>query len=124
MSGVFSSASEKKLRQKLRKSMPKAEIILWSRLRRKQLRGTRFRRQHSVGPYVIDFYCPALKLAIEVDGESHTETKKPYDDMRQHHIERYGIRFLRYTNSDVYENLDGVLNNIWATIKEMQQELD
>jgi very-short-patch-repair endonuclease len=71
-----------------------------------------------VGPYVIDFYCPALKLAIEIDGESHTGAAQAYDRERQRYIERYGIRFLRYSNTDVYGNLDGVLGDIYKAIRD------
>jgi very-short-patch-repair endonuclease len=101
--------------------MPKAEIILWSRLRRKQLLGERFRRQYSVDSYVLDFCCPELKLAIEVDGESHTPARRAYDEERQAFIEAYGVTFLRFTNADVYENLDGVLMTVHHTIESLTQ---
>jgi len=106
----------------LRKNMPSAEIILWSRLRCKQILGHKFRRQFSVGPYVIDFYCPALKLAIEVDGESHTRSRQEYDTNRQQDIESYGVRFLRFTNADVYEDLDGVLAKVHETIEVLTED--
>jgi len=101
--------------------MPKAEIILWSKLRRKQLLGERFRRQYGIDSYVIDFYCPELKLAIEVDGESHTSARQTYDEERQAFIEAYGVTFLRFTNADVYENLDGVLMRVLQTIENLTQ---
>lgn len=101
--------------------MPGAEIILWSNLRRKQLLDQRFRRQYGIGPYVIDFYCPKLKLAIEVDGDSHTDDVIPYDDDRQEFIESYGVTFLRFTNEDIYENLDGVLTTIFESIQSLQR---
>ena len=93
--------------------MPKAEIILWSKLKGKQLYGYKFRRQYSVNQFIIDFYCPKLRLAIELDGNSHVgELAKQYDDFRQEQIEKYNIRFLRFKNNDLYENLDGVLRRI------------
>ena len=101
--------------------MPGAEIILWSNLRRKQLLDQRFRRQYGIGPYVIDFYCPKLELAIEVDGDTHTDDAIAYDDNRQDFIESYGVRFLRFTNADVYENIDGVLTTIFETIQSLQR---
>lgn len=106
----------------LRKNMPGAEITLWSRLRRRQVLGQKFRRQFSVDQYVIDFYCPALKLAIEVDGESHTRSRLEYDIDRQRQIESYGIRFLRFTNADIVENLDAVLTKIYETIENLDQQ--
>ena len=90
--------------------MPQAEVILWLRLKNKRLKDYRFRRQYSVGKYVIDFYCPKLKLAIEIDGESHfTEKAEIRDKLRQYIIESYGIEFMRFTNREIYENIDGVL---------------
>ena len=71
MANIFNRTSEKGKRKQLRKTMPEAEVILWSRLKNKQLAETKFRRQYSVGKYVVDFYCAEKKLAIELDGESH-----------------------------------------------------
>ena len=101
--------------------MPEAEIILWSKLKGKQIYGYKFRRQYSVGSYVIDFYCPKLKLAIEVDGMSHFQPgSEERDNERQKYIENYGIYFLRYINTDIYENLEGVIEQIGETIQEME----
>jgi very-short-patch-repair endonuclease len=83
--------------------------------------GYKFRRQHSVDRFVIDFYCPELKLAIEVDGDTHfTPPALVRDRDRQNHIESFGIRFIRVTNEDVYRNLDAVLDNIEAAIREIE----
>lgn len=113
MTQFFNKSQEKEKRRRLRAEMPPAEIALWSRLRRKLVCGYKFRRQYSVGPYVIDFYCPALRLAGEIDGESHfVSVGNDYDDQRQAFIESFGIRFLRFTNRDVYDNLGGVLETI------------
>ena len=113
MGHVYNKQSQTGLRKKLRNNMPKAEIILWSKLKGKQMNGFKFRRQYGVGPYVIDFYCPKLKLAIEVDGDSHfKEGAEQYDQKRQKFIESYNIHFLRFANADVYENLEGVIDII------------
>jgi very-short-patch-repair endonuclease len=97
----------------LRKSMPEAEVILWSKLRRKQMGGYKFRRQYGVGRYSIDFYCPELELAIEVDGDSHfAGGAAKRDKERENFIIQFGIRFLRFSNADIRENLDGVLLKI------------
>ncbi|GBE00167.1 hypothetical protein BMS3Abin07_02214 [bacterium BMS3Abin07] len=110
MTKVFNRTEEKGKRKKLRRNMPQAEVLLWSRLKNKRLKDYRFRRQYSVGKYVIDFYCPKLKLAIEIDGESHfTEKAEIRDKLRQYIIESYGIEFMRFTNREIYENIDGVL---------------
>ncbi len=93
--------------------MTKAEIALWSKLKGKQLNGLKFRRQCSINNYIVDFYCPELKLAIEIDGDVHYyDSRVAYDKKRQSEIEALGIRVLRYTNIDVARNLDGVLNDI------------
>jgi len=109
-------------RRALRKSLPESEVILWSKLSRKQMLGYKFRRQYSVDQYVIDFYCPELKLAIEVDGESHyMPGVEEQDKARQEYIEAYGIRFLRFTNPDVCDNLDGVCQMIFQEIETIKK---
>jgi very-short-patch-repair endonuclease len=82
------------------------------------MHGYKFRRQYGIDQYVLDFYCPHLKLAIEIDGDSHfVAGAEEYDQARQEHIEAYGIQFLRFTNSDVYENLCSVSQTIWEKIE-------
>jgi very-short-patch-repair endonuclease len=115
---IYNKSSQKEKRRYLRHHMPKAEIILWSALKNKQVLGYKFRRQYSVGSFVLDFYCPRLKLALEVDGESHfSNSAKIYDQERQKYIEEFGIKFLRFINNDIYTNLDGVIEEIIRTIK-------
>lgn len=111
----FNWKSEKEKRRKLRNNMPQPELILWYYLKNKQLKGYKFRRQVSIGKYVVDFYCPKLKLAIELDGDSHyyPEAKK-HDYKRDEWIKRFGINFIRFTNRDIIENKDAVLENILA----------
>ncbi|MCX6713008.1 MAG: endonuclease domain-containing protein [Candidatus Vogelbacteria bacterium] len=115
MSEIFNRTNEKTKRQTLRVAMPNAEIILWSRLRDRQLKGFKFRRQYGVGKYVVDFYCPSVKLAIEIDGDSHfLESRvEEYDFQRQKYIESMEIKFLRFTNLEIYEKLEDVLVTIW-----------
>lgn len=98
-------------RRHLRNNMVQAEIILWSRLKGKALLGLKFRRQHSVGNYILDFYCPLLKLGIELDGQTH-ENSFDYDNKRQVYIESLGIRILRFNNIDIYNGLELVLEEI------------
>jgi cysteine desulfurase/selenocysteine lyase len=93
----------------LRSNMTEAETLLWSKIRHDQL-GFRFRRQHKVGGYIIDFYCADLKLAIEVDGGQHNESIK--DVYRTKALNERGIRVLRFWNSDVLNNIDGVVTQI------------
>jgi very-short-patch-repair endonuclease len=113
MNEYFNQESEKDKRQRLGNTMPDAEVILWSRLKGRQLLGCKFRRQHSVGAFVMDFYSPEIRLAIELDGDSHyREGAREYDEQRTNFIERFGIRIVRILNTDVYENLDGILEMI------------
>ncbi|MFA6410701.1 MAG: endonuclease domain-containing protein [Candidatus Buchananbacteria bacterium] len=113
MKKIFNQKSNKAKRKKLRNEMTRAEQILWYYLRRHQLKGYKFRRQQGVNRYIVDFYCPKVKLAIEIDGDTHFGQKAiKYDLERQGRIEEFGIKFLRFTNLDVYENIDSVLAEI------------
>lgn len=121
MTLVYNMAGEKIKRRMLRKNMSITERILWSKLRARKLLGYKFKRQYSVGKFVLDFYCPQLKLAIEVDGDSHfINGADIYDKERQRIIEAYNITFLRFTNNDIYENLNGVIERIEMHIKSMK----
>ena len=116
MTEIFNKKEYIKKRQYLRKNMTKAEIVLWSKLKGKQLNGLKFRRQCGINNYVVDFYCPELKLAIEIDGDVHAYNSRiVYDEKRQKEIEALGIKVLRYTNNDVIQNIEGVLYDIIAT---------
>ncbi len=116
MTNIFNKKESAKKRQYLRRNMTKAEIILWSKLKGKQLNGLKFRRQYGINNYIVDFYCPELCLAIEIDGDVHCyDSRVTYDKKRQGEIEALGIRVLRYTNIDVIKSLDGVLNDIFKT---------
>ena len=100
--------------------MPEPEVILWSKLKAKQVSGFKFRRQYSVGSYIIDLYCPSKRLAIELDGEGHfVGNKFASDRERQQWIEQFDIRFLRFTNDEVRANLDGVIDRIEEALHEM-----
>ena len=122
MTRFFNRTTEKERRHKLRKNMTDAENVVWSKLRAKQMCGQKFRRQYSVGVYVLDFYCPALKLAIEIDGGTHFQAGAKISDVsRQEFIARFGIHFLRFTNRQVNKNLEGVLAHIKETVEQMER---
>ena len=100
-------------RRTLRNTQTPTERTLWLHLRREQIAGAKFRRQFSVGHYVLDFYAPALKLAIEVDGECHNRPEaQEYDTIRQKTLEGLGIHFLRFTNQQVIHEIEAVLATI------------
>ena len=101
------------LRRGLRNGATSAEAELWKYLKKSQLRGRKFRRQHSIGPYIVDFYCPSEKLAIELDGEVHTApNRQDYDAMREGYLHKQGIRVVRFENRIVFERLEMVLQGI------------
>jgi very-short-patch-repair endonuclease len=97
--------------KELRHRLTAAEQVLWSALRGRGIGGLRFRRQHPVGPFVLDFFCPAAKLVIEVDGPIH-EQQREQDQARTEHLEAYGYRVLRFTNQEVMTNLEAVVAQI------------
>ena len=115
MQKIFNSRKIKETRQTLRKSATPQEIILWSRIRRKQL-GYKFRRQYSIGRYVVDFYCPERKLIIELDGWQHKENKQ-YDFGRSEYFKELGLKIIRFWNNDVNNNLSSVILRIEEYLK-------
>ena len=106
----------------LRNNMTVAEILLWNKLKGKQLLGYDFHRQKPIDRFVIDFFCPELLLAIEIDGDSH-DGKLRKDDRRQREIEKFGVRFLRFSDQEVKQNLEGVVDTIvdWVESQVMAQ---
>ena len=118
MTRHYNKKKETGKRRKLRKSQTYAERIMWIHLRNRQTLGYKFRRQYSVDQYVLDFYCPELKLAIELDGEVHDlEDQKEYDIVRQKYIEEFGISFLRFTNEEFLGNPNKTFHIIEKQIK-------
>ncbi len=97
--------------------MTKAEKILWSKLRNSKLNNLKFRRQYSVYDYVIDFYCPQYKLAIEIIGDVHGYSNRVKSDLaRRGKIELLGIKILVYTNQQIIEETEGVLENVLSNL--------
>jgi len=118
----FNRESETDNRRQLRNSMPEAEVILWSKLKGRQLLGCKFRRQYSIGSFVIEFFSVETKLGIELDGDSHFQAGAPeYDRKRQQFIEAFGIRVVRSFNTEVYENHHGVLEMIGREVLERRE---
>lgn len=110
---VSNLKEKKELRRKLRNNPTSAEKMLWNALKGKQLDGFKFRRQHSIDRYILDFFCPQANLGIELDGETHyTSEAIQYDRIRDDYLKSVGITVIRYLNHQIYENLDGVLEDI------------
>jgi len=109
----------KERRRQLRNSLTPAEALLWKNLQRSQVGGRKFRRQHSVGSYVVDFYCPAWRLAVELDGQGHFDsTRSEYDVKRMRFLEQEGICVLRFENRQVFESFGEVLTAIQVHLKD------
>ena len=107
MTKHYNKKSEIGKRKYLRKTPTFTEKIVWIYLRKNQLLGYKFRRQYSIDQYVIDFYCPELKLAVEIDGETHNNLEqKEYDNRREKYLVRYNISFIRLTDDELFGNPD------------------
>lgn len=123
MTELYNRTSQKHKRQLLRNNMTQAEKSLWLQLKGKQIEGCKFRRQYSVAQFVIDFYSPEIKLAIEVDGDSHfQEGAQEYDRERQQFIESARITFLRFTNDEVHNNFSAVCEVIKDKVQYLRQQ--
>ena len=111
--------------RELRREMTPQEAKLWRRLRGKQLYGLKFRRQHPIFRFIVDFFCYEHKLVIEIDGDSHFEPdQQAYDQARTEWLEHRGLRVIRFTNRDVDTNIDGVLRKIARQCGVEQEEED
>ncbi|MHC1707095.1 MAG: endonuclease domain-containing protein [Bacteroidales bacterium] len=108
-----------RLAGELRNHSTKAEKILWQQIRGKKILGYKFRRQHAVDQFILDFFCYEALLAIEVDGEVHNESyQAERDEERSKLLNRFGIHVLRFTNQQVENNIDQVLQEIKNALQE------
>jgi very-short-patch-repair endonuclease len=107
----------KVLSQHLRNNMTDAEKILWLRLRRKQLKGYPFYRQKIIGSYIVDFYCPKANLVVELDGGQHySDSGQEKDRTRDDVLRKIGLKVLRFSDRDIFENIGGVMEGIWSCL--------
>jgi very-short-patch-repair endonuclease len=120
--GVEWSMIQRRIKEKmtenarsLRSNMTDVERILWRVIRDRQLHGYRFRRQHSIGPYITDFVCIDKKCVIELDGGQH-QNRIAYDEVRTLFLQKQGWQVLRFWNNDVLNHLDGVISTIVTTL--------
>jgi very-short-patch-repair endonuclease len=108
----------------LRNNLTNAEKILWSILNSKKMLGLHFRRQHPINRFIADFYCHSIKLVIEVDGGIHqNKERKEYDISRNAEIEKWGIKVLRFSNDQVFSDIDSVRIRIETVCKELMSTL-
>ena len=108
--------------KQLRRDMTPAEAILWKWLRAKRFSGFKFRRQQPLDYFIADFFCPAARLVIELDGDSHIG-KEERDARRQRYIESQYLTVLRFWNVEVYDDPEMVLDTIWAQLEQSRPDL-
>ena len=100
----------KQRRRELRRNQTDAERAFWAKVRNKQFLGMKFFRQYSIGPYILDFYCPTVKLAVELDGGQHNQSdNREYDATRSEYLKAQGIDVMRFWNNEVLLDIQGVL---------------
>ena len=103
-------------RRELRNESTPQELLLWSRLKNSQL-GFKFRRQHSIGGYIADFYCPNKRIIIEIDGSQHfKKDNKEYDEIRSNFFKILNIKVIRFTNAEINTNINGVIMEIQSEL--------
>lgn len=110
-------------RKELRKNQTESEKILWEHLRNKKLSNLKFYRQYSIGPYILDFFCPSTNLAIELDGKSHdNQDARIYDQERSKFLEGFKIKVFRFKNEEVLNNVTEALNRICLLLDKRRLE--
>ena len=117
---IYNQNKFKDLRRKLRNNQTDAERKIWSILRGRQMLGLRFLRQYGVENYILDFYCPLIRLAIELDGGQHAENNEA-DELRTAFLNEQDIVVLRFWNDDIFKNIDGVLQTIFETAEKLMR---
>lgn len=109
--------------RELRREQTEPERLLWGHLRARRLGGHRFRRQHPLGPYVLDLYCPEARLAVEIDGSGHLDRTEA-DEARTRWLAARGVRVLRVWNHEVSGQLEAVLQRILEALEERSEQRD
>lgn len=119
---LFNQTKYKEFRKELRNNATIGEKILWEKLKGSKLLDLKFRRQYSVNKFVLDFFCPELKLGIEVDGSSHNQIDSDVkDERRTKYLESEGLRIIRFKDYEIIEDVNKVLNEIKVVIIKLKQ---
>jgi len=106
------------LARELRKNMTEAEKLFWLRSKRKQIAGFQFYRQRIIEDFIVDFYCPMAKLVIEIDGgQDYSGKEQRNDEVRDKRLSSLGLKVLRFSNLEVLQNIDGVLEQVYNNLK-------
>ena len=122
---IFNLTSKKELRKTLRKHGTSAEAVLWKYLQKRQILGKKFRRQPSIGSYVVDFYCPECRVIVELDGSPHFGvTGAEYQARRTEYLQSLGMLIIRFENHIVFRNPEGVIETITRALLQRCQPKD
>ena len=110
---IYYNPKLKKLARYLRNNSTLSEVLFWNEIKGKQILGYQFLRQKPIGNYIVDFYCPKLKIAIEIDGESHGYKKAMLrDEVKEKYLSKIGIELIRYDDYDVKSNIGAIINHL------------
>ena len=115
---LYNNKTLKIRRQELRNNQTEAEKLLWKFVSKNKILGLRFLRQYSIGPYILDFYCPKIRLGIELDGKIH-EKSKLYDKDREKYLDGLDIKIIRFQNDEVLKDTKEVLDKLQNKIKQL-----
>lgn len=118
---LYNKSETKELRRKLRQSLTPEERKIWNLVRNKKILDLKFFRQYSVGKYILDFYCPMIKLCLEIDGGQHNEEENlNYDENRTKYLKSLGIIVIRFWNNEINSNLEGVYEKLYKTAEDLK----
>lgn len=121
MTVTYNKTELKPLRRELRKHQTKVERVVWNLVRNRQILGLKFLRQYSVGNYILDFFCPEIRLAIEIDGGQHAEPlNQIVDHERTQYLREQHITVIRFWNNEVLQNTEGVYETIYKTLSRIK----
>ncbi|MBT4120959.1 MAG: endonuclease domain-containing protein [Candidatus Magasanikbacteria bacterium] len=121
MTTLYNIKERKNIRRILRKTMPEGEKILWKALKSRRIQ-YKFRRQYSIGPFIVDFYCPEVKLVVEVDGETHLDEEViKYDKQRQKYLENKGLKVIRFESGEVFGDPNIVADDVFKKCEELNK---
>ena len=121
---IFNNPKKKRVRKELRNEGTAAEAVLWTYLQNRQLLGKKFRRQYSIGPYVVDFYCPECSLIVELHGKRHfSMLREDYESERTRYLQQQGLLILRFENRVLRENAESVLETIREAIRKNEESI-
>ena len=114
---IHNKPAWKERRKHLRNDGTAAEAVLWKALQQRQILGKKFRRQHGIGPYIVDFYCAESRLVLELDGAPHySPVEDEYEERRTSYLQKLGLRIIRFENREIADNLDGVIESIRQSV--------